>query len=154
PISGAVGPMEWPPTGINLPIPSYQGYDYLGDVLASQGYVVVSIGTNGINARDEDAADRGMLARAQLMQRTFGILDDLNRDGVIYTRPADPTHPGTDLFASFSSPFGTRYVGHLDLRNIGLMGHSRGGEGVVRSYILNQSLGSPYVIKAVFAVAP
>src|SRR5262249_31681443 len=34
PISGAVGPMEWPPTGINLPIPSYQGYDYLGDVLA------------------------------------------------------------------------------------------------------------------------
>jgi hypothetical protein len=34
------------------------------------------------------------------------------------------------------------------------MGHSRGGEGVVRHYLLNQSLGTPYGIKAVFPLAP
>jgi hypothetical protein len=34
------------------------------------------------------------------------------------------------------------------------MGHSRGGEGIVRQYILNQSLGSPYGIKAVLPLAP
>jgi hypothetical protein len=148
--------LEWPPTGNHLSIPSYRGYDYLGDVLASQGYVVVSIGANGINARDNNDVfpDFGMTARAELMQRTFGILQDLNTDGVIQTRPADATHPGTDLFTGTSSPFGTRYVGHLDLQNIGIMGHSRGGEGVVSSYRLNQSLGSPYGIKAVFALAP
>src|SRR5262249_37469718 len=120
----------------------------------SQGYVVVSIGTNGINARDNSSFDAGALARAQLMERTFGILDDLNRDGVISPRPADPTHPGADLFTGSSSPFGTRYVGALNLQNIGIMGHSRGGEGVVRSYNLNRSLGSPYGITAVFALAP
>jgi hypothetical protein len=148
--------LEWPATGNHLPIPSYRGYDYLGDVLASRGYVVVSIGADGINARDNNEVfpDLGMTARAELMQRTFGILQDLNTDGVIRPRPADATHPGTDLFTGASSPFGTRFVGKLDLQNIGIMGHSRGGEGVVRSYILNQSLGSPYGIKAVFALAP
>jgi hypothetical protein len=34
------------------------------------------------------------------------------------------------------------------------MGHSRGGEGVVRHYVLNNSLGAPYGIKAVFPLAP
>jgi hypothetical protein len=145
---------EWPPTGTHLSIPSYLGYDYLGDVLASQGYVVVSISANGINARDAGAGDAGALARAQLIQRTLNILDNLNTDGVIRTRPADATHPGTDLFSGTSSPFGTRYVGKLNLQDVGLMGHSRGGEGVVRSYLLNQSLGSPYGVQAVFALAP
>jgi hypothetical protein len=155
PVSGNAF-LEWPATGNHLPIPSYRGYDYLGDVLASQGYVVVSIGADGINARDnnETVDIGGMLARAELLQRTFGILQDLNTDGVIRPRAADATHPGTDLFTGTSSPFGTRFVGKLDLQNIGLMGHSRGGEGVVRSYLLNQSLGSPYGIKAVFALAP
>src|SRR5260370_15750870 len=77
PVSGGAF-LEWPATGTHLPIPSYRGYDYLGDVLASQGYVVVSIGADGINARDAFAGDAGALARAQLMQRTFGILQDLN----------------------------------------------------------------------------
>jgi hypothetical protein len=40
------------------------------------------------------------------------------------------------------------------MQNIGLMGHSRGGEGVVEAYNYNDSLGSPYGIKAVFALAP
>ena len=34
------------------------------------------------------------------------------------------------------------------------MGHSRGGEGVVRHFVLNNSLGAPYGIKAVYPLAP
>jgi len=160
PVTGAVlglgpgNPNPWPPAAGFLSIPSYKGYEYLADNLASQGYVVVSIGANGINAWDNSAADAGALARAQLLERTLNILSDLNQDGVIRPRASDATHPGTDLFTGTSSPFGTRFVGKLDLQNVGLMGHSRGGEGVVRGYLLNQSLGSPYGIKAVFALAP
>jgi hypothetical protein len=34
------------------------------------------------------------------------------------------------------------------------MGHSRGGEGVVRHVLLNRSLGAPYGINAVLPLAP
>jgi hypothetical protein len=40
------------------------------------------------------------------------------------------------------------------MQDIGLMGHSRGGEGVVEAYDYNLSVGDPYGIKAVFALAP
>jgi hypothetical protein len=146
---------EWPPNGSHQPIPSHKGYEYLADNLASHGYVVVSVSADGINAFDGGAPDAGALARAQLIQRHLEILSNLNTDGVIRTRPADPAHhPGTDLFTGTSTPFGTRFVGKLDLQNIGTMGHSRGGEGVVRQYVLNQALGSPYGIKAVLPLAP
>ena len=46
------------------------------------------------------------------------------------------------------------FTGKVNLQDVGLMGHSRGGEGVVEAYDLNQQLGSPYGIKAVFALAP
>jgi hypothetical protein len=144
--------LAWPPSGSNLTIPSYKGYEYLADNLASHGYVVVSISANGINARDNNTFDLGALARAQLLQRQLDILSDLNKDGVIRTRTG--LSYGTDLFTGTSTPFGTRFVGKLDLQNIGTMGHSRGGEGVVRQFALNQSLGSPYGIKAVLPLAP
>jgi hypothetical protein len=132
---------EWPPQSGRLPIPSYRGYDYLGSILASHGYIVVSISANGISAHDNDfynGFDGGIRARAELIQRHLDLWRDFNRDGI----------------TPFGAPFGTRFVGKVDLQNIGLMGHSRGGEGVVRSYLYNQSLGSPYGIKAVFALAP
>ena len=52
------------------------------------------------------------------------------------------------------APFGTKFVGKFDLTRVGTMGHSRGGEGVVRHYVLNNDLGAPYGIKAVFPLAP
>jgi hypothetical protein len=137
---GTTAFLEWPPTGAHQPIPSYQGYDYLGNVLASWGYIVVSISANGINARDS-SGDLGMSARAQLVQRQLDIWRDLST--------------GNGTVQPFgTAPFGTRFVGKVDLQNVGTMGHSRGGEGVVRNFILNQSLGSPYGIKAVFPLAP
>jgi hypothetical protein len=128
------GPFQWPCPAPNLPIPSYTGYDYISQILASHGYMVVSISANGINAVDNTTSDFGALARAQLIQQHL------------------------NLWATFSSvggaPFGTKFVGKVNMQRIGTMGHSRGGEGVVRHFTLNQSLGSPYGIKAVFALAP
>jgi hypothetical protein len=127
--------LQWPCT-INgtQPIPSYKGYDYLSEVLASHGYVVISISANGVNAVDNSVFDLGALARAELIQKHLDILNTFNTTG--------------------GAPFGTKFVGKLDLTRVGTMGHSRGGEGVVRHYVLNNSLGAPYGIKAVFPLAP
>jgi len=124
----------WPCSGGATTIPSFQGYDYLADNLASWGYVVISISANGINAFDNGTPDGGALARAQLIQRHLDKWKTFTTTG--------------------GSPFGSTFVGKVDLQNIGEMGHSRGGEGVVESYLLNKSLGSPYGIKAVLPLAP
>jgi hypothetical protein len=124
----------WPCTGGATTIPSFQGYDYLAKNLASWGYVVISISANGINAFDSGTADGGALARAQLIQKHLDKWKTFTTTG--------------------GSPFGTTFVGKVDLQNIGEMGHSRGGEGVVESYLLNKSLGSPYGINAVLPLAP
>jgi hypothetical protein len=127
--------LQWPCTSNNSqPIPSYQGYDYVSEVLASHGYVVVSVSANGINAVDNAVFDLGAEARAELMQRHLDILRSFNTTG--------------------GAPFGTKFVGKFDLTRVGTMGHSRGGEGVVRHYGLNNELGAPYGIKAVFPLAP
>src|SRR5215510_5828795 len=43
-VGGGSALLQWPCTANNSqPIPSYQGYDYVAEVLASHGYVVVSV---------------------------------------------------------------------------------------------------------------
>lgn len=126
--------LQWPCTNNRQPIPSYKGYDYVSNVLASHGYVVVSISANGTNAVDNAVNDLGALARAELIQKHLDILKTFNTTG--------------------GAPFGNKFVGKFDLTRVGTMGHSRGGEGVVRHYVLNNSLGAPYGIKAVFPLAP
>src|ERR1041384_4706869 len=49
--------LQWPCTMGRQSIPSYKGYDYVADVLASHGYVVVSISSNGVNAVDNSVFD-------------------------------------------------------------------------------------------------
>src|SRR5262245_21248249 len=66
---GASAFLEWPCSGSHVPIPSYQGYDYVASILASHGYIVVSVSANGINAADASSGDAGMSARGQLVQR-------------------------------------------------------------------------------------
>lgn len=126
--------LQWPPQAGRLSIPSYNGYDYVARILASHGYVVVSISANGINARDNNTVDRGMLARAELMQRHLDLWRQFSTTG--------------------AAPFGDRFAGKVDMDNIGTMGHSRGGEGVVRHYLVNAALGTPYKINAVLPLAP
>ncbi|HEU4710550.1 MAG TPA: hypothetical protein VFS76_03250 [Pyrinomonadaceae bacterium] len=132
---GSSALLQWPCTfNGSQPIPSYKGYDYVSEILASHGYVVVSISANGVNAVDNAVFDLGALARAELIQKHLDILNTFNTTG--------------------GAPFGTKFVGKLNMNQIGTMGHSRGGEGVVRHYLLNNQLGAPYGIKAVFPLAP
>jgi hypothetical protein len=126
--------LRWPCRSTEQPIPSFQGYDYIAEKLASNGYVVVSVSANGINAYDNNMNDLGMQARAELIQHHLGLLNTFNTTG--------------------AAPFGTKFVGKLNLAKVGTMGHSRGGEGVVKHYVHNASLGSPYTIKAVLPLAP
>jgi len=128
------GSFAWPCPAGEQPIPSFKGYDYISQVLASNGYFVVSISADGINASDNATADLGADARAQLIQKHLDLWNTFNTAG--------------------GAPFGTKFVGKIDMQRVGTMGHSRGGEGVVKHFQLNQSLGSPYGIKAVFALAP
>lgn len=143
----------WPPPAGSAQIPSYQGYDYEGNLLASWGYVVVSIGTDGINFFDNSTTDRGMLARAELIQKNLDMWKIISTTGGA---------PAPDL--STDNPFGTKFAGKVDMTTIGTMGHSRGGEGVMTHYVYNADTvnnpeakaagGAAYPIKAVFAIAP
>jgi dienelactone hydrolase len=131
---GSTATLRWPCRSTETAIPSYQGYDYVAQNLASHGYVVVSVSANGINAYDNNVTDLGMLARAQLIQRHLQQWNTFN--------------------TASTAPFGTKFVGKVDLTRVGTMGHSRGGEGVIKHYTYNASLGSPYGVKAVFPLAP
>jgi hypothetical protein len=73
--------LQWPPGPGRLPIPSYRGYDYTSAILASHGYIVVSIGVNGINAQDNNVTDLGMYARSQVLQRHLDIWNTFNTTG-------------------------------------------------------------------------
>src|ERR1051325_2819733 len=126
--------LRWPCRNTETVIPSYQGYDYIAQTLASNGYIVVSISANGISAFDNNVTDLGMQARAELIQRPLQQWATFNTAG--------------------AAPFGTKFVGKVDLARVGTIGHSRGGEGVVKHFVYNASLGSPYGIKAVFPLAP
>ncbi|WP_405059277.1 hypothetical protein OG474_42040 [Kribbella sp. NBC_01505] len=129
-----LGIKAWPCAADEKPIPSYRGYDGPAQALASHGYQVVSISANAVNASDARAFDYGAQARAEL------ILHHL------------------DLWKTWSTvgggPFGRQYVGKVDLNNVGLMGHSRGGEGVARAAVLNADRGGQYGIRAVLPLAP
>lgn len=136
------GTMAWPPVSPAVTIPSYKGYDYAGNLLASDGYIVVSISANGINSVDNNIGspstpDRGMIARASLIQKHLDMLSQFNTG----------TGPLVGLL-----PAGL--AGKLDFTKIGTMGHSRGGEGVTTHYNYNISKGSPYTVKAVLPIAP
>src|ERR1051326_2960428 len=131
---GAASFLQWPCDKNRAAIPSYHGYDYLASTLASNGYIVISISANGVNARDNQVFDLGALARAQLMQKHLDLWNTFNTTG--------------------GPPFGTQFVGKIDLTRVGTMGHSRGGEGVVTHFAYNSSLGSPYTILAVLPLAP
>ncbi|WP_319054555.1 alpha/beta hydrolase [Streptomyces europaeiscabiei] len=105
---------DWPCADGYKPIPSHQGYLRDQQLLASQGYVTVSISANGINAQDEEAEDAGAQARSSLVRQHLA-------------RWADWTAHRS------SAPAVVRKAAKADLSHVLLVGHSRGGEGVNRA---------------------
>ena len=128
----------WPcPVGWQS-IVSYEGYDYSSQVLASHGYIVISISANCINSYDGSVGtsfEDGMPARGYLMQYHLDLWNAWTTTGGF---------PGDSLL----------FQGKLNMQNVGTMGHSRGGEGIIFNAELNRSLGSPYGIKALLTLAP
>ena len=69
---------DWPCPEGTLPIPSYLGYRYAAELLASQGYLTVSISANGVNGQDGWVADGGAAARSALIRHHLDSWADWN----------------------------------------------------------------------------
>ncbi|MFJ4773045.1 hypothetical protein ACIP88_28765 [Streptomyces uncialis] len=106
--------MDWPCADGYRQIPSYRGYLHDQRLLASQGYVTVSISANGINAQDGRLDDSGAQARSSLVRQHLARLAGWS------------ANPAT-------APAAVRGLPRADLDKVLLVGHSRGGEGVNRA---------------------
>ncbi len=142
-----VGRVWYPAEGKNCPLlvmahgnheittDSYLGYAYLGEYLASHGYVVASVDQNACNLLTNENDGRAVL----LLEHIGLLLDWNDREGnPLYSR--------------------------LDRENIAIAGHSRGGEMAATAYLFNGYDRYPengavrfdyhYNIKSVIAIAP
>ncbi|MDQ6886660.1 MAG: MFS transporter [Gemmatimonadota bacterium] len=112
------------------------GYAYLGELLASRGFILASVDENFLNGfiRNENDA-RGWL-----------LLQHLK------------------AWRGFNDSLGTPFTHRVDMQNIALMGHSRGGEAVAVAAAFNRLPFYPddatlrfdfgFAIKALVAIAP
>ncbi|HZO05020.1 MAG TPA: hypothetical protein VFB52_01410 [Solirubrobacterales bacterium] len=131
--------------------PSWGGYNYISDLLASWGYVVISPSAGALVAFDGTSVmDAGAFARAEIIGNTLDILYSLN-EGV-------PGPAPTSIQQANGQPgIGTQLAGKLDFSKVGIMGHSRGGEGVTEFIPFNRARPAPgrrYNLQAVFSLAP
>jgi hypothetical protein len=160
---GKANPAGWPcttspaSTEQRFPIPSFLGYDAPARALASNGYAVVSISANAINANDNQrAADYGAQARGELILDTLRMLQkaDAGESVVYHDAFTDRDVSLGQALTGDVTPAGL--IGRFDLHDVGIMGHSRGGEGVVAASTLNDALPvkQQFGIKAVLPLAP
>ncbi|QZN99421.1 hypothetical protein [Chenggangzhangella methanolivorans] len=128
--------------------PNHLGYAYLAEELASWGYVVVSINANrGVTAGTGLTEDRGLnLMRGRLILRHLALLSDWN------SGRGDIAPPKT---------LGFKPLGTMDFSEVGIMGHSRGGEGARAALQQFRDATSPFPgligpmnIKSIFEIGP
>jgi len=124
---------DWPCPAGWRPVPSHAGYRYIADVLASQGYLVVSIAANGVNGQDGIFLDGGASARSGLVRHHLALWARWSIAG--------------------GDPWGGRFRGRVNLRKVVLVGHSRGGEGVERAAI-DSDASDPWKIRGLVLIGP
>ena len=116
-------------------VPSYLGYDYLGEYLASNGYVVVSVDENMCNGLSNENDARAILLLENIKAL---LLENQKQDSLLY--------------------------GLIDSDKITIAGHSRGGEMVATAYLFNDLDAYPdsgnikfdyhFNISSIIAIAP
>lgn len=112
------------------------GYDYLGELLASRGYILASVDENFINGGIRGEND----ARGWFLLKHLEAFEDFNQEA------------------------GNPFEGKVDMDNIALIGHSRGGEAVANAAAFNRLAYYPddaslefsfdYGIKGIISIAP
>jgi dienelactone hydrolase len=119
---------------------SEPGYRYLGELLASRGFIVASVDENFLNGSLYGKAKAENDARAWLLLKHLELWEDWNEqpDSVFYHK--------------------------VDMTRIGLVGHSRGGEAVALAAAFNRMSRYPsngritwnfnFDIQSVIAIAP
>lgn len=116
------------------------GYEYLGRLLASRGFITVSVDENFLNGHLVGGLERENDARGWMLLKHLELWRDWNRT---------PGH---------------RFQRKVDLERIALIGHSRGGEAVGIAAAFNRlprypddatvPLGFGFGIRSVVAIAP
>jgi hypothetical protein len=114
-------------------VSSEQGYVYLIDLLASHGFIAVSVDENYLNGSWGEMAARAIV-----------LLRHLQR------------------WRTWNATPGNSFYNKVDINRIGLAGHSRGGEAVAVAWLFNTMLNNPadpdhsfdFKVRALFAIAP
>lgn len=123
--------------------PNHEGYRYLARHLSSWGFTVVSINANrGINCGRGVPGDSGLnLARGRLILRHLGLLAQ-------WSQGLNQPPPGIGPIAA-----------GIDWQRIGLIGHSRGGEGARAAWHFIRNPGAyagkrfaPFQVRAIFEI--
>ena len=112
------------------------GYDYLGTLLASRGFIAVSVDENFLNHKFRGENDA----------RAFVLLEHLK------------------VWEAWNRTQGHAFEGKIDMDRIALIGHSRGGEAVAHAAAFNRlprypddanvTLGYNFAIRSLVAIAP
>jgi len=117
------------------------GYAYLGELLASRGFILASVDENFINSGLFHGPPKERAVRGWL------LLEHLK------------------LWREWNKTAGNPFQGKVDMERIALMGHSRGGEAAATAALFNrmsvcpenaniQFAGYNFAIKSVVAIAP
>jgi hypothetical protein len=131
----------------NMSVASDAGYAYLGEHLATQGFICASVDEIFLNSGDGDQINPlDLLPGKDIPVRAWLLLEHLGQWRIWAQDPGSPLH------------------GQVDMEHIALIGHSRGGEAVALASLFNDLEAFPedatvsfdfhFHLRGIAAIAP